>query len=87
MEFSGTGVWRREAELGFKVAGVVAEIAVRSGDRVTRGALLASLAVDEIAADVDRARAAAVLARQDEARVVSLERQGAATARDVEAVR
>ena len=87
VEFSGTGVWRREAELGFKVAGVVAEIAVRSGDRVTRGALLASLAVDEIAADVDRARAAAVLARQDEARVVSLERQGAATARDVEAVR
>lgn len=87
VDFPGAGVWLQEAELAFKVGGVVESVAVRVGDRVSRGALLASLAIDEIHAEVDRARAAALLARQDLARMESLEGQGAATPRDVEVFR
>lgn len=67
VEASGT-VEATEADLGFEIAGRVADIAVREGDRVRAGDRLAGLDATEIEATLRAARsqAAAARARLDE---------------------
>lgn len=59
-------------ELGFKVGGVIARIAVDGGDRVARGDLLAALDLREIEAQVAKARSALAKAERDLARAREL---------------
>lgn len=53
---AGVVAGRREVPLAFKVGGVVRHVAVREGERVRAGMLLAALDPAEIAAQVDGAR-------------------------------
>jgi len=59
----GRATWARRATLGFPVSGVIAELPVRAGQRVARGALLARLDPRPFDARV----------REREARVAALE--------------
>lgn len=70
---------RVESTLAFKTGGVIATIAVRAGDRVTRGQTLATLRLDEIDAAVAQARTGAEKARRDLARVEALHADRVAT--------
>lgn len=63
---SGTLVAGREAQLGFGVAGTVAELLVQPGDRVSAGELLAVQDdVDQLEADVAAAELALLEAQQE----------------------
>ncbi len=68
VEATGILAPRGETELAFKIGGVVAEVAVRSGDIVPAGQVLARLKRDEIEAEVAQARAALDKARRDQER-------------------
>jgi len=57
VQFEGTLQPVREADLGFKVAGRLAQIRVRLGDRVSAGQTLATLDATEAQAQVEAARA------------------------------
>lgn len=57
VEFEGTLQPVREADLGFKVSGRLAQIRVRLGDRVSAGQTLATLDATEAEAQVEAARA------------------------------
>jgi RND family efflux transporter MFP subunit len=70
---------KAEAELSFKVRGIVAEVGVRVGDAVTAGQVLARLQPDEIDAQVTQARSALEKAQRDLARVDKLEAGRVAT--------
>ncbi|PTY08612.1 hypothetical protein DB347_03280 [Opitutaceae bacterium EW11] len=70
---------RAEAELSFKVGGVIQEIAVRAGDPVKKGDILARLRPDEIEAQVVQARSALEKARRDLDRVRRLQENNVAT--------
>ena len=59
-------------DLSFKVGGVVAAVAVREGERVTRGQVLARLDATELAAGVRQAREALDKARRDARRIEAL---------------
>lgn len=63
----GTGVVaaRDEARLSFKIGGVIRDIAVREGERVTAGQRLATLETIEVDAGVTQARAAHEKAQRD----------------------
>lgn len=75
------GVFERRAEsiLSFKTGGIIQSIAVRAGDAVQAGDVLATLRLDEIDAQVAQARAGAEKARRDLARVEALQRDRVAT--------
>lgn len=62
---SGVLASRDEARLSFKTGGVVSSIAVRAGDRIRRGQVLAAIEADEIDAGVTQAQAAAAKAERD----------------------
>ncbi len=68
-----------EADLSFKIRGVVDTIAVRAGDAVASGQVLARLKLDEIDAQVAQARSALDKARRDLERVEKLEANRVAT--------
>ena len=70
---------RSESRLAFKIGGMIADIAVREGDRVRSGQLLARLDPAEIDAEVSRARSARVKAARDLARVRNLFADSVAT--------
>ncbi|HEX9103568.1 MAG TPA: efflux RND transporter periplasmic adaptor subunit [Polyangia bacterium] len=57
VQFEGTLQPVREADLGFKVAGRLAQIRVHLGDRVSAGQTLATLDANEAEAQVEAARA------------------------------
>lgn len=78
---------KTEAELAFKVGGVLAELPVRAGDRVERGQRLARLQLDEIDAQVVQARSAAEKARRDLARVEKLREGRVATLENLQDAR
>jgi membrane fusion protein, multidrug efflux system len=59
---------RDEQRLSFKVAGLVQRVAVREGDRVRKGQLLAALDATEVASQVEQARQMADKAARDLAR-------------------
>lgn len=75
------GVFERRTEsmLSFKTGGLIASIAVRPGDVVQAGQVLATLRLDEIEAQVAQARAGANKARRDLARVEALQGERVAT--------
>ncbi|MBI2510898.1 MAG: efflux RND transporter periplasmic adaptor subunit [Opitutae bacterium] len=84
-----TGVLSRRVEstLAFKTGGVIATVAVRAGDRVTRGQSLATLRLDEIDAAVAQARTALEKTRRDLARVEALHADRVATLENLQDAR
>lgn len=76
-----TGLLARvnEAELAFKIGGVVEVVAVRAGDRVKGGQELARLRLDEIDAQVAQAASVVAKAKRDLARVEKLAADRVAT--------
>lgn len=65
----------RDLKLGFKTGGVVAELLVEEGERVTRGQVLARLDPSELEAGLAQAQAGLAKASRDLARVRGLESQ------------
>ncbi|WP_310497378.1 efflux RND transporter periplasmic adaptor subunit [Sandarakinorhabdus sp.] len=84
---AGTVRLKRETQLSFNTPGRVAAIAVREGDRVARGQLLARLDATGLDAALASARAEAVRADADLARAKGLFDKGWVTAPRVEAAR
>lgn len=65
----------RDLKLGFKTGGVVRELLVDEGERVTRGQVLARLDTSELEAGLTQARAGLAKSSRDLARVKGLESQ------------
>lgn len=84
-----TGVLSRRVEstLSFKTGGVIGAVAVRPGDRVTRGQTLATLRLDEIDAQVAQAHTAVEKARRDHARAEALHADRVATLENLQDAR
>ena len=84
-----TGVLSRrtEANLSFKVGGIVEEIAVRAGDAVKQGQILARLRLAEIDAHAAQARSLLEKAQRDLARVESLRADRVATLENLQDAR
>ena len=78
---TATGVLaaRDEVHLGFKIGGVIEQIAVREGQTVARGQVIATLDLREIDAQVAKARSAATKATRDAERARSLYRDSVVT--------
>jgi RND family efflux transporter MFP subunit len=68
-----------ETVLSFKVSGVVKEVLVKEGDKITKGQLLATLDLTEINAQVAQARFSFEKAQRDFQRVANLHRDSVAT--------
>jgi multidrug efflux system membrane fusion protein len=73
LEATGVVVARDELRLSFKAGGVVQRVAVREGDAVRKGQLLAQLDPTEISAQVEQARQLAEKAERDLARGTALQ--------------
>jgi RND family efflux transporter MFP subunit len=84
-----TGLLARvnEAELAFKIGGVVEAVAVRAGDRVKQGEELARLRLDEIDAQVAQAASLVAKAKRDLARVEKLAADRVATEENLQDAR
>ncbi|MFK0569623.1 efflux RND transporter periplasmic adaptor subunit [Endozoicomonas sp.] len=65
IQTSGILSYKSQQTLSFKTAGPVTRILVEAGNKVTKGQLLASLALDEIDAQVDEAEARVSLAKKN----------------------
>ena len=78
---------KQEAELSFKIGGLVAEVNVRVGDRVERGRVLARLRTEEIDAQVAQVRSGLAKAQRDLARLESLVANRVATLENVQDAR
>lgn len=78
---------KNEAELSFKIGGLVADVSVRVGDRVERGRVLAKLRTDEIDAQVAQARSGVAKAQRDLERLESLAAGRVATLENVQDAR
>lgn len=78
---------KTEAELAFKIGGVLADVAVRAGDRVERGQVLARLRLDEIDAQLAQAKSAAEKARRDLGRVEKLREGNVSTVENLQDAR
>lgn len=76
---SGVLASETEARLSFKTGGIIQKILVKEGDSFGAGALLASLNLTEISAQVDQAEEGLGKAQRDLARVQSLFADSAAT--------
>jgi RND family efflux transporter MFP subunit len=87
LDVSGTVRLKRETPLAFNTGGRVAEIAVREGDTVARGAMLARLDPTSLAAAANSARAEAGRADADFRRLSGLFAKGWITAPRVETAR
>lgn len=87
IEATGTLVLRRETVLSFKIGGVIASLAVRAGDQVKAGQVLASLNQTEISAREREARAQLDLARKEYERAVELKSRGFVADRRVDDAR
>jgi RND family efflux transporter MFP subunit len=74
---SGVLSRKTEADLSFKISGVVEAVLVRAGDVVEKGQVLARLRLDEIEAQVTQARSAHEKAQRDLERVEKLHTSGA----------
>jgi RND family efflux transporter MFP subunit len=74
---SGVLSRKTEADLSFKIGGVVEAVLVRAGDAVAEGQVLARLRLDEIEAQVAQARSARDKAQRDLARIEQLTASGA----------
>src|SRR5262245_37086669 len=81
---SGTLHLKSEADLSFKVGGVVTRVLVDAGTRVRKGQLLATVDATEIEAAHRQALQSALQAERDLARVSSLNESGAVGTVDVQ---
>ena len=79
IQVAGTVASTQEARLSFKVGGIIRSIAVREGQAVRKGQLLASLDLTEINAQVAQATLAAEKAERDFMRVKRMFEDTAAT--------
>ena len=79
VQATGIVARRAEAALAFKIGGVVRAVAVRPGDRVESGQVLAALDLAEIDAQLTQAQSAVEKARRDFARAGRLQETGVAT--------
>ena len=79
VEAVGVVALRDEIALSFKIGGVVANVAVREGQTVRAGEVLATLDLREIDAQVSKARSAAAKADRDLARATRLHADSVAT--------
>jgi RND family efflux transporter MFP subunit len=70
---SGVVCRRAEAQLAFKVGGIVREVLVRAGDEVAAGQVLAALDLAEIDAQLAQARSGVEKARRDRLRATELQ--------------
>lgn len=70
---SGVVARRTEAQLAFKIGGVVRDVLVRAGDEVAAGQVLASLDLAEIDAQLSQARSGVEKARRDRDRAIELQ--------------
>jgi RND family efflux transporter MFP subunit len=75
-----------EAEVATRMAGTIDRVAVRVGDRVARGDLIASLDAADVNARIDAARAQLELALRTHQRIANLERDGAASTQELDQV-
>jgi RND family efflux transporter MFP subunit len=87
IKVSGVLTRRTEADLAFKIGGIVAEVAVRAGDSVVQDQVLARLRLDEIDAQVAAARSGAEKARRDFARTEKLQSGAVATVENLQDAR
>ena len=87
VEMAGVLSRRTEAALSFKPGGVIATVAVRTGDAVSAGQVLATLRLDEIDAAVAQARTGVEKARRDLARVEALHADHVATLENLQDAR
>lgn len=78
---------KQEAELSFKIGGLVAEVNVRVGDRTERGRVLAKLRTEEIDAQVAQARSGVAKAQRDLTRLESLVENRVATLENLQDAR
>lgn len=78
---------KEEADLAFKVGGVVEEVSVRPGDAVANGQVLARLRLDEIEAQLTQARSALAKAERDLGRIERLQANAVATLEDLQDAR
>lgn len=76
-----------EADLSFPLAGVLAEVRVRAGDRVQRGQELARLQADPVDAQLAQARSVGEKAKRDLARVEKLQAERVATLENLQDAR
>lgn len=84
-----TGVLSRknEADLSFKIGGVVESVLVRAGDAVKKDQVLAQLRLDEIDAQLAAARSGLAKAQRDLARVEKLQANAVATLENLQDAR
>lgn len=76
---SGAFTTDDETMFSFKTGGVISKIYVKEGDKISKGQILASLDVTEIAANVNQAQLAFEKASRDYERVQNLYRDSVAT--------
>jgi RND family efflux transporter MFP subunit len=74
---TGVAARQREAEVSFRVAGVINRLTVDAGDRVSAGQTIAALDTQDIASRLAGARAEMVRAEEDLSRVTGLADAGA----------
>jgi len=79
LQYSGKLASTSEANLSFKVGGVISRIYVKEGDHVKRGQILATLDLTEINAQVQQAKQGADKANRDLTRIQNLFADTAAT--------
>jgi len=84
-----TGVLSRktEADLSFKIGGVIEAVLVRAGDRVAKDQVLARLQLDEFDAQLTQARSALDKAQRDLGRVEKLQANAVATLENLQDAR
>lgn len=87
VEASGVVARRAEVDLAFAAPGVVEEVAVRVGDVVTRGQVLARLHLDEVEARLSQARAGLAKAQRDVVRAQELVDSGTVSTETVQNAR
>ncbi len=76
---TGRVAFENEYKLSFKTAGIIETIAVKEGEEVKQGQLLASLKLDEITAKTEQAKNAVAKAERDFRRVRALHADSVAT--------
>ena len=76
---AGTLSAKEELPLSFKIGGVVSRVSAEAGQSVAAGAVLAELALTEVAAEVEKAHQARTKAERDLVRAKSLYRDSVAT--------
>ena len=84
VETSGLLTSENEAHLSFKVGGIIRQILVKEGDRVSKGQLLATLNITEIAAQMSQAEENFIKARRDAQRTQNLYRDSVNTKEQME---